>query len=106
MEEWEPGKVQTSWSIDPEFFSLGGQLFGGYIAVLADQVASHAAFTVLDDATWTRTASLAVYFHSPMREGRLLIVGQFVAESRTLITLVSSFVLADKTSFAPMPRRS
>jgi uncharacterized protein (TIGR00369 family) len=85
IEEWEPGKVQTSWNIDPDFFSLGGQLFGGYVAALADQVASHAAFTVLDDATWTRTASLALYFHSPMREGRLLIVGRVIAESRTAI---------------------
>ena len=94
IEEWEPGRVQTSWNIDPEFFSLGGQLFGGYVAALADQVASHAAFTVLDDATWTRTASLAVYFHNPMREGRLRIEGRVVAESRTLIHVRVEFRIA------------
>jgi acyl-coenzyme A thioesterase PaaI-like protein len=96
LDGWEPGKVQTSWNIDPDFFSLGGQLFGGYVGALADQVASHAAFTVIDDATSVRTASLGVYFHAPMRQGRLSIIGRVVAESRSRIHVRVEFSIDDQ----------
>lgn len=73
---WQTGQVVTKWEIDQDFYTIGGQLFGGYVTALADQVMGHTAMTVLDDGTMFRTVQMNTTFYRPMRKGVLWITGK------------------------------
>jgi uncharacterized protein (TIGR00369 family) len=73
---WRPGQVVTKWEIDQDFFTVGGQLFGGYVSAIADQVMGHTAMTVLDDEDMFRTIQMNVTFYRPMHKGVLWITGK------------------------------
>lgn len=88
---WEPGRVTTKWKVDPDFFTIGGQLFGGYVAALADQVLGHTAMTVLQDDTFFRTTSLSLTYYRPIREGIIWITGRVANSSRQLIHIDVDF---------------
>jgi acyl-coenzyme A thioesterase PaaI-like protein len=36
IDAWQQGKLVTHWDVDEAFFTVGQNLFGGYIACLAD----------------------------------------------------------------------
>jgi uncharacterized protein (TIGR00369 family) len=91
LEAWAPGEVTTHWDVDPAFLAGGGSLFGGYIASLADQVLSHAAYTVLDDAAFIRTIHLDVEFYLPIKKGRLDILGKVTHQAKTRLHCEVSF---------------
>jgi uncharacterized protein (TIGR00369 family) len=82
---WQTGQVVTKWEIDEEFFTTGGQLFGGYVTALADQVMGHTAMTVLEDETMFRTIQLNTTFYQPMRKGVLWITGKVKQQTRQTI---------------------
>jgi uncharacterized protein (TIGR00369 family) len=82
---WETGKVVTKWKVDPDFFTIGGQLFGGYIGALADQVLGHTTMTVLDDDKFFRTSELSITYYRPIREGVIWIKGEVAHLGRQLI---------------------
>jgi len=87
---WEPGRVTTKWKVDSDFFS-GGQLFGGYLAALADQVLGHTAMTVLQDGTGFRTVDLSLAYYRPIRSGTIWINGRVAHASRHLIHIDVDF---------------
>lgn len=91
IDEWTAGKIKTHWQVDEAFFSIGGSLFGGYIASLADQVLSHTALTVLDDDKFFRTISLDVEFYKPIKKGVLNITGAVNHKSKTRLHCQVSF---------------
>lgn len=82
---WQPGQVLTKWETDEDFFTTGGQLFGGYISALADQVLGHTAMTVLEDDHMFRTVQMNVTFYRPMRKGVLWISGKVTQKTRQAI---------------------
>lgn len=82
---WEPGRVTTKWKVDPDFFAIGGQIFGGYIAALADQVLGHTTMTVLQDDAWFRTIDISLSYYRPIRSGTIWINGRVAHVSRQLI---------------------
>jgi uncharacterized protein (TIGR00369 family) len=88
---WEPGRVTTKWKVDSDFFTIGGQLFGGYLAALADQVLGHTAMTVLQDGTWFRTVDLSLTYYRPVRAGIIWINGRVAHASRQLIHIDVDF---------------
>ncbi|MGH3166272.1 MAG: PaaI family thioesterase [Trebonia sp.] len=88
---WEPGRVTTKWKVDPDFFTAGGQLFGGYLAALADQVLGHTAMTALEDDTFFRTAELSLTYYRPIRTGIIWINGRVAHASRRLIHIDVDF---------------
>lgn len=88
---WEPGRVTTKWKVDADFFAIGGQLFGGYLAALADQVLGHTAMTVLPDDTWFRTVDLSLAYYRPIRSGTIWINGRAAHTSRQLIHIDVDF---------------
>jgi uncharacterized protein (TIGR00369 family) len=94
---WQTGQVVTKWEIDPDFFTIGGQLFGGYLGALADQVMGHTAMTVLDDDTMFRTIQMNVTFYRPMRKGVLWITGKVTQKTRQAIHVNVDFCDVDGT---------
>jgi uncharacterized protein (TIGR00369 family) len=82
---WQTGQVVTKWEIDHDFHTIGGQLFGGYVTALADQVMGHTAMTVLEDENMFRTIQLNTTFYRPMRKGVLWITGKVRQKTRQAI---------------------
>ena len=95
--DWEPGLVRTKWVVDPDFFTIGGQLFGGYIGALADQVLGHTAMSVLDDDSIFRTVQMNLSFYLPIRTGTVWITGRVVHRSRQAIHVAIDFCDDDGT---------
>jgi uncharacterized protein (TIGR00369 family) len=96
IDEWALGKIKTHWQVDEAFFSIGGSLFGGYIASLADQVLSHTTLTILDEDKFFRTISLDVEFYKPIKKGILNITGIVVHKSKTRVHCQVTFEQNDK----------
>jgi uncharacterized protein (TIGR00369 family) len=94
---WEPGQVVTKWETDEDFFTTGGQLFGGYLGALADQVMGHTAMSVLEDENAFRTAQMNVTFYRPVRNGVLWITGKVTCKTRQAIHVQVEFTDADGT---------
>jgi uncharacterized protein (TIGR00369 family) len=82
---WQTGQVVTKWEIDQDFHTIGGQLFGGYVTALADQVMGHTAMTVLEDENMFRTIQLNTTFYRPMRKGVVWITGKVRQKTRQAI---------------------
>ena len=88
---WEPGRITTQWEVDPDFYTTGGQLFGGYIGALADQVLGHTALTVLDDNCVFRTVQTSLSYYEPIRHGMIRIEGKVVRRGRQVIHATADF---------------
>lgn len=97
---WQAGQVVTTWEIDEDFFTIGGQLFGGYIVALADQVMGHTAMTVLEDENMFRTIQMNTTFYRPMRKGVLWITGKVAQKTRQAIHVNVDFCDVDGTLLA------
>jgi uncharacterized protein (TIGR00369 family) len=66
--EWSPGYVRKEWALDPDMLNPAGVLFGGYVGVLADQVFTFAAMTVLEDHESLRTSDMQLRFFRPIEQ--------------------------------------
>ncbi len=95
LEHWEPGFVRKVWALEPELLNPEGFLFGGYYGVLADQVATFAAMTVLDNAQMMRTASLNVDYFRPIGAGPLTLTGKVTNTSSSLLHADVEFIGPD-----------
>ena len=84
---WEPGRVELTWKVDPDFF-LGGDnpvLFGGYTAALVDQAAALATGSVLEEGEGWTTSDLRVSYFRPITGGEVRIEATVVHRSRRSI---------------------
>ena len=80
--EWKPGYVRKDWPLDPEMLNQAGILYGGYLGVLADQVLTFSALTVLEDHESVRTGDMQLWFFRPISSGPLKIEGKVVNRSK------------------------
>ena len=94
---WSTGRVETVWSVDRDFFSISGSLFGGYFCILADQIASHTAVTVMADDEVPRTVQLTTTFFRPVVAGELEIVGTVVNAGKEILTVSVNFNIGEET---------
>jgi len=94
---WQTGQVVTKWEIDPDFFTTGDQVFGGYLGAIADQVMGHTTMTVLDGDKLFRTIQMNVTFYRPMRKGVLWITGRVTQKTREAIHVNVEFCDVDGT---------
>lgn len=82
LKSWEPGRVDVEFDPHSDFYSIGDTLFGGYIAALADTYACHALATVLTDDLFMRTRAIQLFFHRPIRNEAVHIVGRLVQDGK------------------------
>ena len=71
IDGWEPGRVWSTWEIDPDLISPQGTLFGGYISTVADEMTGMATLSVLEKGESFVTADLRVNFFRPVFAGTL-----------------------------------
>lgn len=91
IDGWEPGRVWGTWPVDPELFHLGGALFGGYLAVLADSATGLAmTSTLADDETFT-TSDLRVSFFRPVTGGTLSFTAEVLNRGRRMAHVEATF---------------
>jgi uncharacterized protein (TIGR00369 family) len=79
---WLPGRAWLQWKVDPNVFHLGGAVFGGYLAALADWVLGYAMATILEDGEVFTTSDLRFSFFRPVTEGTLHVEAQIVHRGR------------------------
>jgi uncharacterized protein (TIGR00369 family) len=92
IDGWEQGRVWGTWKVDPDFFHLGGAVFGGYLAALADSIVGLAMYsTMADDEVFT-TADLRISFFRPVVGGTLEFAAEVVNRGRRLAHVEAVFV--------------
>lgn len=70
IDNWSPGTATTEWQADDILLGPTG-LFGGYIAMVSDTMASHATYSLMEPHEWMATKSIKVDFMRPIRDGRI-----------------------------------
>ncbi len=92
---WEPGRVSTTWHVEPELLTPWGAVFGGYLAALADEFAGLAALSVLEDGEMFATADFRLSPMRAVREGDVAIDARVVHRGRSTIHVEVEFRRAD-----------
>jgi len=95
LTRWEPGYVLKEWPLDRDLLSPGGILYGGYVGVLADQLFTFTAMTVLADYETMRTADMQIWFYRPIDAGPLKIEGRLLNRSARQLHVDVTFALPD-----------
>jgi uncharacterized protein (TIGR00369 family) len=88
--EWQPGYARKVWPVDPRFFT-GADVFGGYLAALADQMLALSSLSLLEEGQTLRTTSLHVDFFRPVSSGEVVIEGRVIDRSKKLIHVEVTF---------------
>ncbi|MFW0783751.1 PaaI family thioesterase [Gordonia sp. CPCC 206044] len=96
IHEWGPGFVVSHVEITPSVFNSGGSVFGGYLACVADQVASQAVYSVLDDDHSLRTVSLQTEYLRPVPAGLLVVTARVRTKQRTLARVQVEMTVDDE----------
>jgi uncharacterized protein (TIGR00369 family) len=100
LQGWLPGRVWAHWVVDPKMFHLGGAVFGGYLAALADQALGLATMTVVEDGEAFTTSDLRVSFFRPVARGSLHIEAQVVHRGHGMVQTEVVFTRDDGRSLA------
>jgi uncharacterized protein (TIGR00369 family) len=95
LQGWLPGRVWAQWTVNPKVFHLGGAVFGGYLAALADQTLGLAAMTVLEDGEVITTSDLRVSYFRPVAKGSLHIEAQVIHRGHGMIQVEVVFTRDD-----------
>jgi uncharacterized protein (TIGR00369 family) len=90
ISEWRSGYACKQWAVDPKFFTAV-DLFGGYLAAIADQMFVLSSISLLEDCEMLRTTSLQIDFFRPVSSGTLIIEGNVVNRSKRLIHVEVTF---------------
>ncbi len=88
---WSEGRIEIPWEVDPGTFHGGGQVFGGYLAAVADHALALAAMTVMSEGEKFTTSDLRVSFFRPVREGTVAIEGSVVHRGRRMCQVEVTF---------------
>lgn len=95
LKRWEPGRVWYDWKVDPAVFQDRKEVFGGFIAALADEVLGFATMSVLEEKEVFATVDLHISFLRPVTEGVLHIEGAVVRRGKSSAYLEAVFVRHD-----------
>ncbi len=85
LKGWLPGRVWTQWKVDPKTFHLGGAVFGGFLAALADQMLGLVTMSVLEAGEAFTTSDLRISFFRPVARGLLHIEAHVVHRGRGMV---------------------
>ena len=77
-----PGRIRYDWPVDPRYLNPA-EVFGGYLATLADQTCSFALMTLLRDDQNFTTSDLQMHFFRPVTKGILACEGHVLNVSKT-----------------------
>ncbi len=97
---WEPGRVSSNWSVDPDLLTPWGAVFGGYLAALADESAGLAALSVLEESETFATNDLRLTPMRPVCKGTIKIEATVIYRGRSTIHVEVEFRAEDGTLVA------
>lgn len=95
IDGWEPGRVWTTWEIDPDIVSPQGTVFGGYLATVSDEMVGMATMSVLEDGESFVTADLRVNFFRPALIGKLTAEATVIHRGRSIAYVEAVFTNAE-----------
>lgn len=90
-QSWEPGRVTTRWEVDPGLKTPWGNVFGGYLAALADETAGLTALSVLEEGETFATGDLRLTPMRAVREGVITVEGTVLHRGRSTIHVEVQF---------------
>ncbi len=94
---WDYGRVSMSWDIDDHFVMPDGIMFGGHVANVADQIASLAAMSALEESTTRfRTSRLETNYFRPVMRPSAIIEARATNVSKTLIHVEADILTPDE----------
>lgn len=91
---WRPGYAKKIWQPDKKYFTAT-DVFGGYLAAIADQMLALASLSLLEDGQTLRTINLEIAFFEPVSEGPVEVEGEVIHRSRRLIHAEVTFRLPE-----------
>jgi len=91
LKKWEPGDVLAEWAFDERMGNSRGELFGGFYAVLADEVSALAAMSVMKPNEIMKTLDLRVSFFRPLTEGIVKIRAFVLNRSGSAVHVEAEF---------------
>ncbi len=83
--EIRPGHVRVRYEAREAFYNQQGVVQGGFLAAMLDDAMGPAAFTLLEEGTFSPTLEMKVSFVRPARAGILIADGNVVHQSRRFI---------------------
>ena len=92
IDEWEAGRVRSSFEVDPDLKQPAGSLFGGYLSAVADELMGLAAVTVLDGESVPSTSDLRIQYFRPLVGGKVTVEASVYNRSRSSIHVEASFL--------------
>jgi len=110
IDGWEPGRVWTTWEIDPDIVSPQGSIFGGYLSAVSDEMVGMATLSVIEEGEAFVTADLRVNFFRPAVAGTLNAEATVIHKGRSIAHVEAVFTNAEgklvaKASATQMIRR-
>ena len=95
IDRWEPGRVWCRLKVDPDLIQPQGDLFGGYIAVVADEMLGMATASVLVDGEVFTTSDSHVHYFRPTSGGELNIEASIIHKGRSSAYVEATFTNSD-----------
>jgi uncharacterized protein (TIGR00369 family) len=95
IDGWEPGRVWCTWKVDPELIQPQGNLFGGYISAVADEMVGMATISVLAEGEAFTTSDSRVHYFRPVRGGELKIDASVLHRGGSRAHVEVTFTSAD-----------
>lgn len=89
---WESGRVWGNATVDRELLQPQGNLFGGWIAAVADEVLGMAAMTVMEEGEIFSTSACSVQFFRPVNSGTIGIEARVVNRARSSVYAEATFI--------------
>jgi uncharacterized protein (TIGR00369 family) len=83
IDGWEPGRVWSAWEVDPELIQPHGDVFGGYIAAVADEMLGMATMSVLAEGEVFTTSESSLHYFRPIRAGTLRVEASVLHRGRS-----------------------
>lgn len=94
ISEWRQGYAKKIWQVNERYFTAV-DLFGGYLAAMADQMLALASVSLLEDGQTLRTTNLEISFFKPVTGGTLIVEGQVVHKSKQVIHAEVTFAVGE-----------
>lgn len=82
--EIEAGRIKVRYQAASDFLNPQGNIQGGILASMLDDVMGPAGFTVVDEGQFVPTLEMKVSFFRPAKPGPLIAEGRLVHRSRSV----------------------
>ena len=91
IDGWEEGRVWSSWSVDADVIQPQGNVFGGYLSAVADEMVGMATLTVLDDTESFVTSNCHIDYFRPVQAEELNVEARVIHKGGSSVVVEATF---------------